>query len=432
MPDLELQMRPGHGSLPGTASSPATLDVKLLQGDRFRESKEKLETSLKSIEAFYASPQAPRHAGPPDCGRCNTKKRRVAEAYYECYLSDASGRWDSNLPEYREEMRRKFSQPEGPQLEEIHALFQSTFREYLKQILLAPKATDNSDINSYKIIAADLLEQGKATNEVLEYYHTSQLNSCNQSTASIIRALNDSKTPRERAQIYISFYCTPSSTDTPQQKNIKQKYARLFEQLIPHDDVIAAWHKEAAASQESKVADLRGRLQELQMGQSAHLKDKARKAANAQRREPSPRVVSCQREGCPLDVNISGVEELIECAVCEWLERNGGRGGRFYYCSFEHCEEDGEEHENREHQCCMGNRCTSYPEAGPNEADGAQMCGLCPDCRDHDVVSYFCSADCYRENVATHRDEFHHRRDIPNTGAPFDRFQAAMDVEIVS
>lgn len=339
--DLELQMRPGHGSLPGTAAGPATLDVKLLQGDRFRESRDKLETSLQSIEAFYASPQAPRHAGPPDCGRCNTKKRRVAEAYYEYYLSDASGRWDSNLLEYRDEMRRKFSQPEGPQLEEIHALFQSTFREYLKQILLAPKATDNSDINSYKSMAADLLEQGKATNEVLEYYHTSQLNSCNPPTASIIRALNDSKTPRERAQIYISFYCTPSSTDTPQQKNIKQKYARLFEQLIPHDDVLAAWHKEAAASQESKVADLRGRLQELQMGQSAHLKDKARKAANAQRREPSPRVVSCQREGCPLDVNISGAEEIIECAVCGWLERNGGRQGRFYYCSFEHCEEDG-------------------------------------------------------------------------------------------
>jgi len=96
----------------------------------------------------------------------------------------------------------------------------------------------------------------------------------------------------------------------------------------------------------------------------------------------------------------------------------------------------------------MENRCIYYPEAGPNEADGAQMCGLCPDCRDHDVVSYFCSEDCYRENVVSllniifggdinkgqeaHRDEFHYGREIPNTGAPFDRFQAAMDVEIVS
>lgn len=31
------------------------------------------------------------------------------------------------------------------------------------------------------------------------------------------------------------------------------------------------------------------------------------------------------------------------------------------------------------------------------------MCGLCPDCRDHDVVSYFCSADCYRENVVSNK-----------------------------
>jgi hypothetical protein len=314
------------------------LDEKLLQGDRFRASKENLEATLKGIEAFYASPQAPRHTGPPDCGRCNTKKRRVAEAYYEYYLSDAPGRWDSNLLEYRQEIQRRFNHPEGPQLEEIHALFQSTLREYLKQTLLAPKPSDNSDVYSYKSMAAGLLEQGKATNEVLKYYHSAQLNSCNPSTASIVRALNNSQTPQESAQIYISLYCAPSPTDNPQQKNIKQKYARLFEQLVPHDEVIAAWRKEAAASQDSKLAHLKGRLQELQMGQSAHLKDKARKAAKAQRREPSPRVVACQREGCPLDVNISGSEEIIECAVCEWLERNGGR---FYYCSFEHCEEDG-------------------------------------------------------------------------------------------
>ena len=47
----------------------------------------------------------------------------------------------------------------------------------------------------------------------------------------------------------------------------------------------------------------------------------------------------------------------------------------------------------------MGDRCTYYPEAGPNEVDGAQMCGLCPNCRDHDIVSYFCSEGCYNKNV---------------------------------
>jgi hypothetical protein len=67
----------------------------------------------------------------------------------------------------------------------------------------------------------------------------------------------------------------------------------------------------------------------------------------------------------------------------------------------------------------MESRCIHYPEAGPNEADGAQMCGLCPDCRDHDVVSYFCSEDCYRENVVSttyflsHRQMLmHHRKPI--------------------
>jgi hypothetical protein len=60
-----------------------------------------------------------------------------------------------------------------------------------------------------------------------------------------------------------------------------------------------------------------------------------------------------------------------------------------------------EEHERREHQCSMGDRCIYFPEPGPDEPNGPQMCGLCPDCKTNNTVSYFCSKACYLKNAVS-------------------------------
>ncbi|TVY51946.1 hypothetical protein LSUE1_G010125, partial [Lachnellula suecica] len=267
MPDPELQMRPTSSS---SASSPATLDQKLQQGDLLREAKEQLESSLKTITTFYASPKAPAHTGPPNCERCNTRKRRITAAYHEYYLADTPGRWDSNLPEYRAELQRLFDQPNGPPLEEIHTLFQNTLRSYLKQTLLAPSSQDDKDAT------ASMLSAAKDTSTILDTYHTSS-QSCALENALLAQALSSAQSPQERARLYIETYCIPSPTDTPPQKNLKQKYARLFEQLTPHDEVMAAWRQEAERGQEAKLGEMKGRLADLRMGQSAHLKAKRKK-----------------------------------------------------------------------------------------------------------------------------------------------------------
>jgi len=320
---------------------PTTLDEKLLQADRFREARERLESTLKDIDVFYASPQAPIHTGPPDCERCSARKRKITEAFYEYYLSDTPGRWDSNLLDYRQEMARKFNQPGGPNLDEIHAYFQTTFRDYLKQTIFNPKPSQSPDIQTYKNMAADLLDQGKSTNEVLETYHNSQLHTCEPSTAAVIRDLSDSLEPRERAQIYISAYCTSLETDSAPVKNIKQKYARMFEKLVPHDEVISAWREEAAASQEKSLSELKDQLAALHMAQGAHLKVKARKEEkNRKVREQTPQMVMCRKSRCPLEVNLNGTEEITVCEICQWMEKNGRGYGETAYCSDEHCEED--------------------------------------------------------------------------------------------
>jgi len=117
----------------------------------------------------------------------------------------------------------------------------------------------------------------------------------------------------------------------------------MFEQLIPHDEVLSAMIKEAEDSQAAKIADLQRELNDLQMARSAHMKAKAKKADKDERmmldREPSPRFVQCGLTGCAIDVNLAD-GEIIECALCEWLYRRDGSGGRFYYCSVEHAEDD--------------------------------------------------------------------------------------------
>jgi hypothetical protein len=238
-------------------------------------------------------------------------------------------------------MIKKFDQPDGPNLEEIHELFQTTFRQYLKQTIFNPKEYHNSDIQSYKNMAGDLLDQGKSINEVLETYHKSQLQTCGPSTAAAIRDLSDSLEPRERAQIYISVYCSPLESDSAPVKNIKQKYARMFEKLVPHDEVISAWRAEAAASQDKNLSELKSTLADLQLGQSAHLKNKAKKAEKERKvREQTPQMVMCGKMGCPVDVNLNGPEDISVCEICEWMEKNGRGYGGTVYCSDQHCEDD--------------------------------------------------------------------------------------------
>jgi hypothetical protein len=140
----------------------------------------------------------------------------------------------------------------------------------------------------------------------------------------------------------MNYYCRPAWADSPQQKAFKAKYARMFGELIPHDEVLAAMEKEAADSHASKIDVLQREISELQMAQSAHLKVKAKKEEKHERmildREPSPKMVQCSLDGCANEVNL--LADTIECAICEWLHRKGGERGRYVYCSVEHADED--------------------------------------------------------------------------------------------
>jgi hypothetical protein len=317
------------------------LDQRIRQGDQFRRAKAQLEAALESIKQL---PPHGSHSGQPGCERCARKKIQIRDAYFEYYISSDPDAWSSHLSHYQYQMAKKLNNPDGYSLEEVHALFLSALREHMKQDLCILQSTDSPETRALKSMTRDMFDNGRPTSEILSDYAAAvERNAPNPDAAAFAAALNDSKTKEERAQIYIDYYCSPSWRDTSQQKNFKAKYARLFEQLIPHDEVVAAMKKEADDSQLSKIDGLQRDLGELQMAQSAHLKDKAKKEEKSQRmmmdREPSPKMVQCSLDGCGNEINLLA-DAIIECAICEWLDRKGGERGRYVYCSIQHADED--------------------------------------------------------------------------------------------
>lgn len=239
-------------------------------------------------------------------------------------------------------MAEMLNNPNGYSLEEVHALFLSTFRDHLKQDLCRPTTRDMPQLRALKSSTAAQFESGRPTADILSDYAAAiERIAPDPDAAAFAAAINNSRTKEERASVYSNYYCRPSWADSPQQKAFKAKYARLFESLLPHDEVLSAMKKEAEDSHASKIDVLQREISELQMAQSAHMKVKAKKEEKDHKmtmeRDPSPKMVQCSLDGCANEVNL--LSDTIECAICEWLQRKGGRG-RFLYCSVEHAEED--------------------------------------------------------------------------------------------
>lgn len=274
------------------------------------------------------------------------KKRRIKQAYHSYYLGQDPYRWDTHLSAYREEMQRMFDDTEAFSLEAIHARYQRELRDYLKEVLCTVKRGDPEEVSDNKAQILSRFESGEDIKSILERYLESSLDSSSPETADAIRALQKTTTPEERIPIYVKYYCTPAWADTPQQKNMKGKYARQFESGLSHDDVLGAWKKEVLYMQQEEISKLKHRLGELQMAQSAHLKNKAKKAERDQRLQDRdyvfvPKPETCSLASCGKEVDVAADGGAIQCAVCDWLARKGDRRRkRYFYCSEDHAEED--------------------------------------------------------------------------------------------
>jgi hypothetical protein len=326
------------------------LDQKIREADRFRYDEERLSGTLQMIERVSSTPRGGPHTGNSNCERCTEKRIMITQAYHSFYISHEPDRWDSSLAEYREEMERMFSDPEQYTLEDIHARFQQELRQHIKKEMCTLKRGDSKTVVERKRWSASQFDNVHDLKSTLQTTLEVTLNTTPREAAEAMYALHSTKTAHERAPVYAKYYCTPSWTDTSQQKNIKAKYARQFEAGLSHDQVITAWKNEVLSSQQQEISKLQHRLGELQMAQSAHLKNKAKKAEKDQRIQDReyvfvPKMERCTFTGCNKEVDVNTEGGALQCALCDWLaaryedvERK--KGWRFFYCSREHVEED--------------------------------------------------------------------------------------------
>lgn len=415
---------------------PLAMDKKLAQGDAFRTANEKLRRQLQEIDDFYSRPEAPHHTGDRACQRCKENKEKndkLLQAIAGYYLFDEPEAWTSDFPGYRDSLHAALNKPDVD-WNLIHKAFESGIRQHLRNDLCAVQPSDRPTSISSKQIMSAMYSDGTPLPKILKFY-ISELESRapTEATAKMIRTLQSTRTAEERARLYIEYYCSSDPSDPPILRNFKQKYARMFEALVPHDEVLKAMRKEVDEVQKSKAEKLQSQLSELQMAQNAHLKNKQKKLdRNGRGHGNAQQMVDCMMEGCVNEVNLM-TDEIIECFICEWLAGKGGQNGegrqRAIYCSAEHAEQDFETHDPLAHGCIMGNQCIHYPAAG---APDSSTSGLCNNCLSHGFISYFCSAECHDHNLDFHRDDFMQRDiGIHNDDDALETFAPAEDMEIL-
>ena len=401
---------------------PLPMDQKLALGDQYRVATGKLNTKLQEIQRFFASTQAPAHSGAPECERCSSKKEAIQKAWREYFVFPEATMWLHGSPQLPHQVNHAYTTPPGDDAEAIINIIKAQTREHFKEDLCNAQPGDSPEAYAVKEDASDMFLTGQPLRNVLHFYRSALPRiAATPEAAEFVSSLETARTPEQRAEIYVKYHCTPEWSETPQQKNFKAKYARMFQELRSHDEVVAAMKREAGDSQRLAIERFQRQLSDLKMAQSAHMKIKTKKAEKEDRmmQDPSPRMERCALEMCIREVDLNDEKGVVECAICEWLDRKGGRGherqGRFYYCSIEHAEDDfvsadaflrpvftnmsQDDHDRDEHSCSMGRRCFYYHQSGPPGETGGG--GICEDCADYDEVSYFCSQICYHHNLVS-------------------------------
>ncbi|TAQ85958.1 hypothetical protein B7494_g5725 [Chlorociboria aeruginascens] len=344
-----------EGASSGDATTyPLTMDQRILQGDNYRNDHEMLSLRLKALEIHYRSlpPAAhPPHSGLPACERCRDRRGGIIAAYREMYITEEPDRWHSKNLNYRNQVQAMFDQPDEFTLADIYKYSQTELRKHLQRDICSQDSSDSDEIIAYKTKAAAMFDQeiniAEISQSVLELQSEAYTEP---DVREFLSQLQRTKTAKDRAPIYAKYYCGHSALDSPQVRNFKNKYGRIFESLVPHDTVVAGMKKEAAESQEKDVSQLRSRLEGLSLAQKANRKKVNKRAEEKGNREDKgkkelseePKSVECALE-CGNEVSTKG-EGALQCALCNFLslrdQLEDSTRKQFFYCSVEHAEED--------------------------------------------------------------------------------------------
>ncbi|KAG9242138.1 hypothetical protein BJ878DRAFT_517043 [Calycina marina] len=413
---------------------PQPLQQRIQQGEQFRRSGEELTRTLKNIEEEFTK-EGNAHTASPDCETCVAKRKRIWQAYSSYYLGVEPGRWDADLPEYRKKITEMFAAPEKYNLEDIDTRSKAELREHLRKDLCATDPDiDSKCSHTYKMFRSQLAKKfakNVPTEDILKWAAAFEQSAPeplrSKETSRFLDLLHAANTPQDKAQAYRQYYCSPSTDETAQQKNMKGKYRNLFDSNTSPESVVAAWKAEALQLQLEHTTKLTEQLRALKLAQSAQERKQAAKQAVENQKlhnAVEKRTARCSMQECGSEVDLDAEDGVLECALCDWLASKPGVKGEkrehAYYCCETHVEDDFGDHDLYEHACSMDLNCIY--DGRRTEADTRDG-GICQDCLKTGFLSYFCSKECWDTNMSLHRDEFHHGRNIDNQSKELEMFE---------
>jgi hypothetical protein len=321
---------------------PLNMEQRLQQGDAFRESSERLKSSLSDIERQYLKGKQTQIA------RFRKEKQDlIRSCYEEYYMSSDPRAWYNQLSTYKREMHNLLDRPNEFNLTVIHHTYNKLLQTHLINDLTAGMPSNPREIRAMQEMAYEAFQHhsgssdGDFRNQIIYFLSLLQERAPSRAMADAVRKLQTTKSPTDRSKLFINYYCSPSPDDTVQQKNFKAKFARMFDQSVPHDEVYESMQKEAHSSKEVNLRNYRNELEGLQGALAAQQKLKKRKEEKDRPmpdQESTPGTTICSFSSCSRHLDLS--EMQLECAVCQWLDAKGSGCTRFFYCSLEHAEED--------------------------------------------------------------------------------------------
>lgn len=318
----------------GFAKYPLSLDQRLLELDLWRQDVATLNANL-----VHTRDNCNKEHG-TGIVNCTEHLAAIITHYRNYYLNPNPGRWHSYRHAYQKELGSMFTD-ERCTMRDIHDKAHAELRQHMKMDMCTPQPGDPKLVQNYKLTASHMIDDNESMENVFAFYIDAQYKaSIVPEAAQFCQDLEKARTADERVPLYIKFYCPQVWTESSKLAAFKAKYSRQFQEGVPHDTVVMNMRKEAEDSKFREISGLKHRLVDLQMAQSAHLKDKARKEEKDRKmKDYNPDTVACSFPNCTNLVDLDD-EGSIACALCDWLSQRAPNRYEYFYCSKEHAEQD--------------------------------------------------------------------------------------------
>mgnify|MGYP001593556671 CR=1 FL=1 len=281
--------------------------------------------------------------------KCATHQNEMRNLYQNVYTADSPGRWTSYRPaEYTQDLKRMFD-AQAP-IEKINGRVRREKLHHNKDSQCTFGLSDHPTVKRAKIRAAELRGAGKSQADIESYIIDEEqklLSALTPEQQEIQAEYDKSKSEAEKYSYLGTHASTPKPTDTPRDAELRQKWAKLFDNNVPYSEILPVMEKDIADAK-SHVLLLENRLADLRNAQAANNKAKAAKE-ESKRKQARDAIRRCCSEGCGNVCELHGPNADLGCERCFAMKEDGVLQNYSWFCSPECAKANAGSHNARFH-----------------------------------------------------------------------------------